>query len=114
MNKCIECKYHKEVDFGDYKNDICEKINGYNAIINFEVMNGIVPFHCPFNGKPQSNETKDKTIDDCIEYFQTVLTEGGVSGTDFELNEEETEIYKMTISALNILKATGGKQNEDS
>ena len=45
----------------------------------------------------------DITIDDCIEYFQDILTDGRVSGTDFELNEVETEIYKMTISTLNII-----------
>ena len=55
----------------------------------------------------------DITIDDCIEYFQDILTDGRVSGTDFELNEVETEIYKMTISTLNIINKSIKEDNND-
>ena len=43
---------------------------------------------------------KDYTVQDLIEYFRNILNNGGVSGTDFELNEEEKEIYKRTIICL--------------
>lgn len=48
------------------------------------------------------------TIEDLISYFQLILDEGEVSGTDFELNEDEIEIYKMTISCLKLLSTRGG------
>ena len=46
----------------------------------------------------------DKTINDAIEWLEKILENGGVSGTDFELNEDETELIKFTISCLKLLK----------
>ena len=42
----------------------------------------------------------DVTIDDAIEYFQMILDDGKVSGTDFELNEYDIKVYKRTIGVL--------------
>ena len=47
------------------------------------------------------------TIEDLISYFQLILDDGYVSGTDFELNDIEIEIYKMTISLLKLLSTRG-------
>ena len=105
MNRCKECKYHTTYNSGGYDNDVCTQISGYNSIINYQVEHNLRPFYCPFNGIPQTDDgNKDITLDDCIKYFQSVLTDGGVNGTDFELEDDETEIYKMAISALKILK----------
>lgn len=48
------------------------------------------------------------TIEDLISYFQSILDNGYVSGTDFELDDIEIEIYKMTISLLTLLSTRGG------
>ena len=40
------------------------------------------------------------TVDDAIEYFQGILDDGKVSGTDFELTEYDKAVYKQTIEIL--------------
>lgn len=42
----------------------------------------------------------DVTIDEAIEYFQMILDDGKVSGTDFELNEYDIKVYERTIEIL--------------
>lgn len=46
---------------------------------------------------------KDVALKDMIDYFERILIDGGVIGTDFELDEDEKAIYENTISALKSL-----------
>lgn len=41
------------------------------------------------------------TVQDAINYLQMILDDGYVSGTDFELNAREKEMYQFIIDILN-------------
>lgn len=45
----------------------------------------------------------DLTLKDMIDYFEKILIDGRVCGTDFELDEVEKNIYERTIQALKSL-----------
>ena len=49
-------------------------------------------------------EMQEYTVRELIDYFYKILKNGGVDGTDFELTEEEKEIYRTTIKCLMSLK----------
>ena len=40
------------------------------------------------------------TVQDAIDYMQMILDDGYVKGTDFELNEDEMEMYQFIIDVL--------------
>ena len=40
------------------------------------------------------------TVQDAIDYMQMILDDGYVSGTDFELNKGEKEMYQFIIDIL--------------
>ena len=41
------------------------------------------------------------TIQDAIDYMQMILDDGYVSGTDFDLDEGDKEMYQFIIDILN-------------
>ena len=79
MNRCKECKFYRIQDAGGgYENELCVEMKGYDSILNFDIINDLVPHKCPFNGVPITKEMDEQQILDeemqVIKSFKTYLS----------------------------------------